>query len=141
MAKKKVFVSFDYDKDRRYYYLLSAWDANSNFEFVFSDYTSKEIQSDNVATVKQALSRKIGESTYTLVIIGEDANKKHPDSYLIGYKNWQNYEVSKSVERGNKIIGVKINSLYSAPDEMIGIGASWALNFTQSGIITALNNA
>lgn len=141
MAKKKVFVSFDYEKDRFYYYLLKAWDANSNFNFVFSDYTSKEIQSDDVSAVKRALSRKIGESTYTLVIIGEDANRPHPERYSIGYKNWQNYEVAKSVERGNKLVGVKINRNYSAPEEMIGVGASWALSFSQNSIINALNNA
>lgn len=141
MAKKKVFVSFDYEKDKRYYYLMSAWDSNPNFDFVFSDYTSKEIKSDSVAVVKRALSRKIGESTYTLVIIGEDANKRHPDSYEIGYRNWQSYEIAKSVERGNKIIGVKLHSIYSAPSEMLGIGASWASSFSMDKIIAALNNA
>lgn len=141
MAKKKVFISFDYEKDKHYYYLLKAWDANSNFEFIFSDYTSKEIKSDDVDVVKRALSRKIGESTYTLVIVGEDANKKHTDSVKIGYKNWQNYEVAKSVERKNKIVGIKINSLYSAPEEMLGVGASWASSFTQEKIIEALNKA
>ena len=63
MAKKKVFVSFDYEKDKNYYYLMLAWNENPNFDFVFSDYTSKEIKSDSVSTVKRALSRKIGEST------------------------------------------------------------------------------
>lgn len=27
---KKVFVSFDYDHDRHYYYLLKGWDANKS---------------------------------------------------------------------------------------------------------------
>lgn len=139
MAKKKVFISFDYEKDKIYYYLMKAWDANSNFKFVFSDYTSKEIDSDDVAAVKRALSRKIGEATYTLVIIGKDANKKHKDSEAIGYTNWQNYEVAKSVECKNKMIGVKIESTYSAPIEMLGIGASWASSFTQEKIIAALD--
>ena len=56
MAKKKVFVSFDYEKDKQYYYLLKAWDANSNFEFSFSDYTSREIQSDSIPVVKANLT-------------------------------------------------------------------------------------
>ena len=37
---KKVFVSFDYDNDKHYYYLLKGWDANKSFKFHFSDYTS-----------------------------------------------------------------------------------------------------
>jgi hypothetical protein len=141
MAKKEVFISFDYEKDKNYYYLLKAWDANSSFEFIFSDYTSKEIKSDSVPVVKAALSRKINEATYTLVIVGEDANKKHPDSISIGYKNWQNYEVAKSKEHGNKLVGVKISSTYSAPEEMLSSGASWASSFIQDKIISALDNA
>ena len=141
MAKKKVFVSFDYDKDKLYYYLMKAWDANPSFDFVFSDYSSKEIDSDDVAVVKRALSRKIGEATYSLIIVGEDANKKHKDSKEIGYTNWQNYEVAKSVEHKNKLVGVKIKSIYSAPTEMLGVGASWASSFTQEKIIDALNDA
>ena len=39
MVKKKVFVSFDYDHDRNYKYLLQAWDANPEFDFVFKDQT------------------------------------------------------------------------------------------------------
>ena len=108
--KKKVFISFDYENDKRYYYIMKAWDVNSNFEFCFSDYTSREIQSDSVDVVKRALSRKIGEVTYPLVIIGKEANKRHKNAALIGYRNWQNYEVAKSVERGNGLIGVKIDS-------------------------------
>lgn len=41
MSKKKVFVSFDYENDRMYYYLMKAWDANPEFDFVFSDYSSR----------------------------------------------------------------------------------------------------
>ena len=34
MAKKKVIVSFDYEHDNYYYYLLKAWDKNSDFDFL-----------------------------------------------------------------------------------------------------------
>jgi hypothetical protein len=141
MAKKKVFVSFDYEKDKQYYYLLKAWDANSNFEFSFSDYTSREIQSDSIPVVKANLTKKIKEATYTLVIVGEDANKRHKDYLEIGYKNWQNFEIAKSKENANKLVGVKIDKSYSSPDELLNSGASWALSFTQEKIIEALNNA
>jgi hypothetical protein len=141
MAKKKVFVSFDYEKDKQYYYLLKMWDANPDFEFSFSDYTSREIQSDSVAVIKANLTKKIKEATYTLVIVGEDANKRHKDYQAIGYKNWQNFEVAKSKENKNKLVGIKINRSYSSPDELLNAGASWASSFTQEKIIEALNNA
>lgn len=141
MAKKKVFVSFDYDKDKYYKYLLEAWDANSDFEFSFSDMSSNEVKTEDISRVKAALTTKINKATYTLVIVGEDANKQHKDHKEIGYKNWQNFEVARSIDNGNKLVGVKIKSYYSAPEEMLGQGASWAKSFTQDAIINALNEA
>jgi hypothetical protein len=141
MAKKKVFVSFDYEKDKHYYYLMTAWDANDEFDFVFDDCSSGEIKSDDISKIKAGLTSKINQATYTLVIIGEDANKKHADSEEIGYKNWQNFEVARSKDNGNKLVGVKLNSNYSAPEEMLGAGASWAQSFEQETIITALESA
>jgi len=140
MAKKKVFVSFDYEKDKEYKFILEAWDSNPNFEFGFNDLSSKEINSDNISVVKAALTRKINEATYTLVIVGEDANKKHKNYKEIGYTNWQNYEIAKSKQNGNKLVGIKINSKYEAPEELIGVGAKWALNFKQDAILEALNS-
>jgi len=141
MAKKKGFVSFDYENDKRYYFLMKAWDANSDFEFSFSDYTSKEIKSDSIPVIKANLTKKINEATYTLVIIGAEANKRHKDSAEIGYKNWQNFEVAKSKMNYNKLVGVKIDRSYEPPEELLNSGASWAYSFTQAAIIDALNKA
>lgn len=141
MAKKKVFVSFDYDNDKHYKALLKAWDANPNFDFYFSDLSSNEINSFYIPTVKQALSKKINEANYTLVIIGKEANKPHKDKALIGYLNWINFEIAKSKEHGNKLVGVKINSSYTSPDEILYSGASWAMSFSQAAILKALNDA
>jgi len=93
MAKKKVFVSFDWDNDKHYKFLLQAWDANPEFEFAFSDYSSNEINSWDIPTVKAALTRKINTATHTLVIVGKEANKKHPDSAEIDYKIRLNFEI------------------------------------------------
>ena len=141
MAKKKVFISFDYENDKRYKFLLQAWDKNSDFEFVFSDYSSQEIQTNSVAVVKQVLSRKINLATYTLVIVGAEGNKLHKDHKEIGYKNWQNYEIAKSKEHRNRLIGVKIDRSNNSPEELLNSGASWAMSFTQEAIIKALDEA
>ena len=37
MAKKRVFISFDYANHSSYNYLLDAWDSNKNLDFVFED--------------------------------------------------------------------------------------------------------
>ncbi len=141
MSKKKIFVSFDYEKDRRYKFLLEAWNKNSEFEFEFDDKSTREINSWNIPTIKAGLSRKINEADYTLVIIGEDANKLHKDRSLIGYRNWQNYEIAKSKELGKKLIAVKLNFNNESPDELIGVGASWAYSFTEDAIMKAVRSA
>ena len=138
---KKIFVSFDYDKNRNYKYLLEAWDKNDKFDFTFADHSSQEIDSDEVARVKAALTRKINSADVTLVIIGEDANKKHPDSDEIGYKNWINFEVVKSIEAENSLVAVKIDSEFESPEEILGSGASWAMSFAEENIIKALDEA
>ena len=139
--KDKVFVSFDYDNDKHYKHLLEAWDANPQFEFTFSDATSTEINSLNVARVKAALTAKINSATHTLVIVGAEANSQHKDHKLIGYKNWINFEIAKSKLNDNNLIGVKIDKEYTSPEELIGAGASWAMSFTRDAIIKAVNEA
>jgi hypothetical protein len=141
MAKKKVFVSFDYENDKHYKFLLEAWDANPEFDFYFSDLSSKEIQSCDIATIKRVLSAKINEATYTLVIVGKYANSYHKDWKEIGYKNWLNYEVAKSKEHKNRLVAVKIDREYESPDELKNSGAEWAMSFTRDAIIKALEAA
>lgn len=141
MTRKKVFVSFDYDKDKHYKFLLEAWDAHPTFDFTFSDYSSKEIKSWDISRVKAALTSKINSVDYTLVIVGEDANKRHQDSLVIGYKNWLNFEIARSKSNRNKIIAVKIKSTYDSPEQLLSSGAKWAMSFTQDNIIKALEEA
>ncbi len=141
MAKKKVFVSFDYDDDKHYRNMLKAWDANPNFDFFMSDLTPGEVNTWDISRIKAALTTKIKEATYTLVIVGENANKKHKNSTAIGYRNWINFEIAKSKEHGNRLVGVKIDKSYDSPEELLGAGASWAMSFTKDAIIKALDEA
>lgn len=141
MAKKHVFVSFDYENDKSYKFLLQAWDANPEFDFLFSDYSASEINSEDISTVKACLTKKIKQATYTLVIVGKEANKEHKDHVKIGYKNWLNFEIAKSKENRNKLVGIKIDKTYESPDELKNSGATWAMSFTQAAIIKALNDA
>ena len=141
MAKKKVFVSFDYDDDKNYRNLLKAWDANPDFDFYISDLTPGEINTWSVSRIKAALTMAINQATYTLVIIGKNANKKHPKSTEIGYRNWINFEVAKSKEKRNKLVGVKIDREYESPEQLLNSGASWAMSFTKDSILRALQEA
>ena len=132
MAKKKVFISYDYDNDRHYKDLLVAWDANENFDFSFEDRSADvSINSTDAAVIKRAISAKINSATYFLCIIGKETHKS----------DWVTWEIDKAVELGKKIVAVKIKPEYTPPDNILGVGASWARSFTFDAIKSAIDNA
>lgn len=139
--KPKVFVSFDYTDDKHYKYLLEAWNKNPKFEFVFDDATPEEIDSSNVGRIKAALTLKIKDATHTLVIVGKNANSPHAKKNLIGYKNWINFEVAKSIELRKRIAAIKLEKTNESPEELLGTNASWAYSFTEENILKALQDA
>jgi hypothetical protein len=141
MAKKRVFVSFDFDNDRRYKYLLEAWDANPDIEFTFNDVTPSEIDTNDIGRIKAAITTKINTATHTLIIIGSQANRLHKYSSQIGYKNWINFEIHQSKLNRNRLVAVKLAVSNELPDELVGAQVSWAMSFTQDAITRALNSA
>lgn len=138
MAKKKVCVSFDYEHDKNYYFLLKAWNNNHNIDFSINDCTPREIQSERISKIKQVLSKKIGEANYMIAIIGKYSYDEHPDSDEIGYINWQAYEIAKNIEKGNGLVVVKLSNEYCVPIDADDIGAEFVTGFEQSKILDAL---
>lgn len=139
--KPQIFISFDYENDKQYKFLLTALSQNNKFDISFSDRSSGEIASNNIPTVKAGLTHKINTATHTLVIIGKYANSFHKDKLQIGYRNWINFEVAKSKEAGNKIVAVKIDRQYDSPTELMNSQASWAYSFSVDSIAKAIENA
>jgi hypothetical protein len=136
-----VFVSFDWHHDRRYKYLLEAWDANTRFDFEFDDGSSQEIDTYNVGRIKGALTTKINEASHTLIVVGEHANERHRNSSLIGYRNWINFEAARSVDAHNSIVVVFLEPWYDAPIELAGQNYTSVFGFTEAGIIAGLDRA
>lgn len=141
MLKKKVFVSFDFDRDRDYYYLLKAWNSNPSIEFSIIDRTPSEIQSDSVGVVKRVLSRKINEADLTLVVIGRDINASHPDRWSIGCVNWQNYEIEKSIGAGKRVVGIRLDRRFGLPETMRRAGCRVADGFELDRILALLRRS
>jgi len=138
---KKVYVCFDWENDRRYKFMLQAWDAHPGVDFEFYDASSKEVVSESISAVKAGLTRKINEATHTLVIVGKEANKRHRDYQEIGYRNWQIFEIERSKVNGNKLVAVKLDCSYEAPVELKQAGTSWAMSFTREAVLRALTAA
>ena len=129
---KTIFISYDYDNDKHYKNLLTAWNANGTFSFNFDDHSADiSINSTNAAAIKRAISAKINNATYFLCIVGA---RTHNSS-------WVKWEINKAAELNKRIVAVKTSSANTAPTELYGVGATWAMSFTEAGIISAVNAA
>jgi len=138
---KRIFISFDYEHDKNYRYLLTALAKNPRSDIEFTDVTPEEIQSYDVGRIKAVLTKKIKEATHTLVIVGKYANSYHPNRDEIGERNWQWWEINKSDEESKGFIAVKIESSNEPPEPLYGKGATWANSFTVDSIVNAIDKA
>lgn len=137
----KTFVSFDFDNDRQYKYTLNMWASNANIDFSFNDGSTQEIQSWDIGRVKAAITIKIKEADCLLAIIGRYSNSYHKDRNLIGFKNWQYFEIAKAIELGKKVVAVKLDRIFDTPDILYNQGVSWAMSFTLESVKAALHKA
>jgi len=129
---KKIFISYDYDNDKHYKNLLKAWDANGTFDFSFDDHSADiSINSTDAAAIKRAISAKINNATYFLCIVG---SKTHNSS-------WVKWEIEKAVALNKKIVAVKTSSTNTTPSALLGVGAKWAMSFTEPSVTSAINSA
>ncbi len=139
--KPRVFVSFDYDHDKQYKYLLEAWDANRDFEFVFKDQTPGEINSNNIDRIKATLSTKINDATHVLFIVGKYANQLHKDSRFIGFINWINFEAHQGISYKKRLAVIKLDHMCNIPNELSGKTFSCRTDFTEENVIAVLDQA
>lgn len=132
MAKKNIFISYDYDNDKHYKNLLIAWDANKEFDFGFTDHSADiSIDSNDAAAIKRAISAKINNATIFLCLVGKSTNKS----------KWVAWEIEKAVELKKKIVAVKIESTNTSPTGLLNVGAKWAMSFTFESIKKAIDGA
>jgi hypothetical protein len=130
---KKVFVSYDHSEDVHYKDLLRAWDANTDFDFEF-DLRSPNvaIDSSDASVVQGALTKKMKESDYILVIVGE---KSHTSK-------WMKWEINRAQEGDTKLkfAAVRIGTSNVYPASLPNYTAITD-GFTLKGIEDILNRA
>jgi hypothetical protein len=132
MAKKTIFISFDYDNDRNYKNMLLAWDKNKDFDFQFYDGSLREaINSTNAAYIKSQIKPKILAASHLLCIVGSQTSKSA----------WIDWEVQTAVENKKKLIGVKIEKANTSPAGLLANGAKWALSFNFDAIKKAVDES
>ncbi len=130
---KKVFVSYDHSEDVHYKELLRAWDANTDFDFEF-DLRSPNvaIDSTDASVIQASLTKKMKESEYILVLIGEKSYSS----------KWMKWEINRAQQEDTKLkfSAVRIKSSNSLPSGLPNY-TSITNGFTLDGIVGALNNA
>jgi hypothetical protein len=129
--RKKIFVSYDYDNDRHYRQLLSAWDANRNFAFNFDDHSTPLINSTNGARIRAAIAQKLQGADFLLVIVGRHTHRSR----------WVAWEIAKAKELGLRLIAVKVDLTYRSPPGLLNAGAIWARRFSADAVARAVARA
>lgn len=130
MPNKKIFISFDYDKDRHYKNLLVAWDKNDLFDFNFYDGSvTAAVDSDDAAYIRRKIKEKITAAGYLLCIVGSEAHKS----------DWIEWEIETAKSLGLSLIGVKTDNSNTSPSALLNAGATWAKSFTFESIKNAVD--
>lgn len=131
-TRNRIFISYDFENDRNYRNLLTAWDQNDLFDFEFYDASLKvAVNSDDAAYVRSVIKPKIQRSTHLLCLVGEETHKSE----------WVAWEIDKAIEAGKKLVAVKLKSTNATPPKLLGAGATWAMSFTFASIKTAVESA
>ena len=132
MAKRKVFISFDYDNDKHYKNLLVAWDKNKHFDLGFYDGSvSVPVNSENAGPIRRVISERIAACPRFLCIVGEQTHKS----------DWVAWEIDKAIELKRVLIAVKTDRVNTSPANLLNAGATWALSFTFDAIKKALDES
>ena len=132
MAKRRVFISFDYDNDRHYKNLLVAWDKNDLFDFSFYDGSvTVPVNSEQAGPIRRVISQRISNCPRLLCIVGSETHTSA----------WVTWEIEKAVELKKSIIAVKTAKANRTPEALYGVGAKWALSFTLESIKKAVDES
>jgi len=130
MAKNRVFISYDYDRDQASKNQLLGWDANEEFDFSSYDQSfDVAVGSPEAVAIKQDLAARIGDASHFLSIVGKE-------SYRSGWAAW---ETQKAFELKKKLVAVKTDSINNSPPALQRAGASWSMRFNYESIKKAID--
>ncbi len=128
----KIFISFDCGNDKYFRSFIDAWAKNRDYDFSYREKLSDEIHTKDISKMKVVLANQIDSASLVLVLVSEFSNIIHQDAEIIGYKNWQNWEIAKAKESGKKIVGAKLDPISEPPEEFEQSCTLWSNYFPQS---------
>lgn len=101
---RRVFFSFHYGRDVwRVNQIRNSWVAREDREAAgFIDAAEwEEVKQDGEEAIKEWIGDQMHGTSVTAVLIGNETADR----------DWVRYEIKKSIERGNGIVGIKVHSL------------------------------
>ena len=130
--KKKIFVSYDYDKDCNHKELLNAWSKNPKFNFKIKDVsTDVSINSRDADYIKRCIAKDIKSCDVFLVVIGKDTHKS----------KWvTEYEIPKAFDLNKQIVGILIDKKNKIPESFIKYSDLLCKEFKFDKIVALLEN-
>lgn len=101
---RHVFLSF-VEEDLTQVNLFRGQARNRNSALVFDDYSVRvPYNSSNAAYIRSQIATKIRSASVTICLIGTTTHRS----------NWVDWEIEKSYELGNKVIGIKLSSVLTS---------------------------
>lgn len=127
-----VFVSYDFDNDRRYKNMLLAWDENDQFDFkIYDSSVDVSVDSSDAGPIRRVISQRIDESDVFLCMVGKHAHKSE----------WIDWEIEKATELDKNFAAVKIDRGNTSPDGLLGKDANWAHSFNFESVKSAIEES
>jgi hypothetical protein len=129
MAKKRVFISYDYTNDGKYKNLVLAWGKDEDLDFTFYDMSGDvSADSDDATAIKRDISARISDCSHFLCLVGKYTYKSR----------WVDWEIKTAAELKKKIVAVQLQKNTTTPNALYGVGTSWALSFNLDVLKKAL---
>jgi len=98
---RRIFISFQHDDLQQVRgFILLKWNKYVEFDFV-GRYLIRRIDSRDQAYISRKIMEQLDGTSTTVVLIG----KKTAES------EWVNYEIRKSLERGNGVLGIRLKDV------------------------------
>ncbi len=110
---RKIFISFQHDdRMRAKGFNLLRWNKNVDVEFV-GRHLLDPVDSERPEYIRAKISEQLNGTSVTVVLIGQKAW----DS------DWVKYEIERSLEKGNGLLGIRLEPGVTVPQALIDSGA------------------
>ena len=133
MAKKKIFISYDYENDRYWKNLLVCMGREQPLRLLVLRYVRRRVRRQYGCGRDSSARSPLGSTT----LLTSYASLVRTHTRAGGSSG----EIGKAVGLKKKLVSVKTDRDNTSPDAIIGVGASWAMSFTFDSIKKAIDDA